>query len=131
MNKLSYCGNDCSVCPRYTATEKGDIPQLKGVADLWFRVGWRDKVVSPEEIKCYGCLTSNFCRYGIQQCASSKEVDDCGMCPSYPCEISSKTFIQTQKYADSIKDKCSNEEYLTLQLAFFQKKMNLDGLHSK
>lgn len=24
MNKLAFCGNDCSVCPRYTATEKGE-----------------------------------------------------------------------------------------------------------
>lgn len=44
------CGNDCSVCPRYikepyvkTETE------LAHTAELWYKIGYRDHVVTNEE----------------------------------------------------------------------------------
>lgn len=55
MQKLAFCGNDCTVCPRYTATLSGDVLRLKAVAKLWNQLGWRDTIVPQEEIMCYGC----------------------------------------------------------------------------
>lgn len=40
---LTPCGNDCSACPRFTATASGDPALLAAVAELWHRLGWRDR----------------------------------------------------------------------------------------
>jgi hypothetical protein len=131
MQKLAYCGNDCTVCPRYIATQISDVLKLNEVAELWYKLGWRDKIVPVEEITCYGCSSSNFCSYGIQKCASEKNVDNCGKCNDYPCNLSLKTFERTQIYTESIKGKCSDELYQCLMTAFFLKKENLDKAHSQ
>jgi hypothetical protein len=131
MQKIASCGNDCFVCPRYIATQSGDVIRLKEVAELWNRLGWRDTVVSPEEIMCYGCSSSNFCRYGIQRCASEREVDNCGNCKDYPCNLTIRSFGQTKIYAESIKEKCTEEEYQSLKVAFSSKKENLDEVRNK
>lgn len=41
--KITLCGDNCIECPRYNAhTEE----ELKAVAELWYKVGWRECVVS-------------------------------------------------------------------------------------
>jgi len=131
MQKIASCGNDCFVCPRYIATQSGDVNRLKKVAELWNRVGWRDTVVSPEEIMCIGCSSSNLCRYEIKRCTSEKEVDNCASCKDYPCDLTIRSFEQTKIYAESIKGKCTEEEYESFTIAFFSKKENLDGIRNK
>lgn len=131
MKKLAFCGNDCSVCPRYTATQSGDISRLKAVAKLWYQLKLRDTIVSPEEIKCNGCSSSSFCRYGIHKCAFEKKVENCGDCKDYPCDLTVRSFEQTQKYAESISGKCTEEEYQSFEMAFFSKKKNLDKAKKK
>ena len=50
---IAACGNDCSACPRYVAPpyEKSD-EELKYTAELWLEIGYRDRLVSNEEIPC-------------------------------------------------------------------------------
>lgn len=131
MKKIALCGNDCAVCPRYTATQSHDDVKLNEIVKLWYKLGWRDKIVSAKEIMCYGCSSSNFCRYGIQNCASEKNVDNCGKCNDYLCKLIYKAFKQTQIYIESVKEKCLDEEYQCLMNAFFSKKENLDKAHSQ
>ena len=50
--RITLCGDNCIECPRYNAHSEAE---LKRVAELWYRVGWRDKVVTNEEITCSGC----------------------------------------------------------------------------
>ena len=45
MLKLAFCGNDCNTCERYIATQSGSIEQLKEVAALWKRLGYRENIV--------------------------------------------------------------------------------------
>ena len=48
---IAACGNDCAACPRYTASpyeKTGD--ELTHTAQLWMKIGYRDHVVSSEEI---------------------------------------------------------------------------------
>ena len=61
---IAACGNDCSACPRYVAPpyEKSD-EELKYTAELWLEIGYRDRLVSNEEISCIGCRPENWCRY--------------------------------------------------------------------
>ena len=45
--KITLCGDNCMECPRYHAhTDE----ELEAVAELWYKVGWREHVVSKEEM---------------------------------------------------------------------------------
>ena len=61
MKILAACGNDCSVCPRYTALpyeKTGE--ELQHTAELWMKIGYRDHVVTNDEIACSGCRPDMF-----------------------------------------------------------------------
>ena len=72
---IAACGNDCSACPRYVAPpyEKSD-EELKYTAELWLEIGYRDRLVSNEEISCIGCRPENWCRYLVVKCCEDKNV---------------------------------------------------------
>ena len=64
MEKITLCGDDCLKCPRYLAqTEEA----LRRAAELWYRVGWRDHVVSNEEIRCAGCTPEKPCTFQLTE----------------------------------------------------------------
>ena len=44
---ITLCGDNCTWCSRYNARSEAE---LRKVAELWHRVGWRDTVVSNDEI---------------------------------------------------------------------------------
>lgn len=120
---LAACGNDCSACPRHLPkTEE----ELKRTAELWEKIGYRDCVVSTEEISCVGCSPDNWCRYQIIQCVSEKEISDCGKCRQYPCAKIEECFATTRLFIPSCRKVCNPEEYQMLVSAFFEKKKNLD-----
>ena len=50
---IAACGNDCSACPRYVAHpyEKTE-EELQHTAELWMKIGYRDHIVTNEEISC-------------------------------------------------------------------------------
>ena len=56
MEKITLCGDNCLECPRYLARTNSE---LEKVAELWFRVGWRDRIVPIDEIRCFGCTSHN------------------------------------------------------------------------
>ena len=131
MEKLGVCGDDCSICPRYIATQQGDAETLRQAADLWKRAGWRDEVGSPKEMICSGCASVKWCRYDdIRDCAQTKEISNCGECDMYPCDKISTVFERTRSYAKQCKDSCSKEDYECLHKAFFSKKSRLDQIHA-
>lgn len=45
--RIALYGDNCIECPRYNAYGEAE---LKNIAELWYKVGWRDRVVSNEEI---------------------------------------------------------------------------------
>lgn len=121
---LAACGNDCAQCPRHLPrTEE----ELRETAELWRRIGYRDHVVSPEEISCAGCSSHNWCRYEIVKCAEKKGGSTCGSCPEYPCARIVECFQVTESFAPQCKACCTPEQYDALASAFFEKKRNLDA----
>lgn len=126
MLELAFCGDDCNYCPRYIATINNDYNQLRDVALLWAKVGWKDTVVTPEEMVCHGCNQVNHCRYGIRECALDKNVSNCGACNNYPCNKVIEMFEQTEVIDRKCQDILSQEDYQRLQKAFFSKRVNLD-----
>ena len=97
MEKITLCGDNCCKCPRYLAKTNGD---LEKVAELWFRIGWRDRIVPIEEIRCTGCTSHKQCTYCLVDCVKENHVEKC-------------------------KAVCTDEEYRMLKSAFFHKEENL------
>jgi len=132
MEILGYCGDGCNACPRYVATQSGDVERLKEVAALWKRAGWRDAIVPAQEMICHGCASVKWCRYNdVRLCAQERGIDNCGKCTDYPCEKIEVVFAQTQAYAKLCKATCSAQDYERFEEAFFSKRKQLDGVHAE
>ena len=123
---IAACGNDCSACPRYTAHpyEKTE-EQLRHTAELWMKIGYRDHLVSNEEIACSGCKPENWCRYGVAKCCEEKGISNCSECYEYPCDNMKECFEVTKSFEPMCRKVCTDEEYEMLKRAFFEKEMNL------
>ena len=126
MKILAACGNDCSVCPRYTAPpyeKTGE--ELQHTAELWMKIGYRDHVVTNDEIACSGCRPENRCRYRVIKCCAEKGIKTCAACPAYPCETMRECFAVTRSFEPKCREVCSDAEYEILKRAFFEKEQNL------
>ena len=118
MEKITPCGDNCSVCPRYLAkTEE----QLKRVAELWFRIGLRDHVPSKEEIRCLGCAPYKPCTYQLVTCVQEKHVKKCNQCSQFPRAKIQDMLKRSKDYEKKCKAVCTDEEYHMLKAAFFRK----------
>ena len=128
---LAACGNDCSACPRYVVPpyEKTE-EELRFTAELWMKIGYRDRVVSPEEISCHGCRPENWCRFNVVKCCEQKGIATCGACPDYPCKTIKECFEVTRSFEPMCRKVCTKEEYAQIKKAFFEKEQNLNAIHS-
>lgn len=109
-------------CPRYLAKSE---KELSDVAQLWYRVGWRKKIVSSDEIRCLGCSSHKQCTYHLVECIKENKVKKCNECNQFPCEKIVQMLKQTKKYEEKCKKICSEKEYAILKKAFFNKESNL------
>ncbi len=122
-DKITLCGDNCFACPRYMA--KSD-EELKAVAELWRRVGWRDKEVPAEEMRCAGCSSHKQCTYHLVECVAEHKAQKCNQCSNYPCQKISDMLARSEQYQKKAKEVCSEAEYRQLESAFFDKKRNLE-----
>jgi len=126
MAIIGVCGDDCTRCPRFIATQSGDWSQLAGLAALWVRLGFRDALPEPEELACRGCTPSSPCAYADQrQCALERHFSNCGECVEYPCELASRGLARSDVAAEHCRRMCSAEEWEVFRGAFFSKRENL------
>jgi len=124
---LAPCGNDCSACPRFSATASGDPDKLAAVAVFWHRLGWRDRVVSNEEIACLGCPPSTPCRHDITTCVVDRGLATCRACADHgACPRVDAMLARTDLTADTCREQCDAETYAVLEKAFFRKRENLN-----
>jgi len=131
MIKLACCGNDCNYCPRYIGTINNDVDALKKAAEIWYKIGLRDKILSPDEMKCSGCSSVKWCKYGIKECCKKKKIDNCGYCAEMPCGKLKEMFKRTKKYEKISKSLLSKEEYNILKAAFWVKEKNLNKIKNE
>lgn len=101
--------------------------QLCHTARLWYQIGYRDRVVSNEEIACSGCKKENWCRYQVISCVTEKGIRHCGQCEQYPCENIKSCFAVTQSFVPACRAACTEEEFIQFEKAFFEKEKNLRG----
>lgn len=131
MAAKTACGNDCDSCPRYMATQSNDASRLREVAVLWKSVGWRAKVVTPEEMECRGCQSVDWCRHGIRGCAHEHGVKSCGQCREYPCAKVQEMLERTLAHVEICREACTPEDFAALERAFFHKKENLESARQR
>lgn len=122
---IAACGNDCAACPRYIAHpfEKTD-EELQHTAVLWMEIGYRDHIVTNEEIACNGCRPENRCRYQVVKCCAGRGIKNCGECEVFPCSKIKECFETTQSFEPKCRQVCTDEEYEQLKKAFFEKEKN-------
>ena len=123
---IAACGNDCVACPRYIEHpyEKTDA-ELRHMAELWMKIGYRDHIVSNEEISCTGCKPDNWCRYHVIAFCENRGIQNCSDCSKYPCNNMKECFEITKSFEPKCREICINEEYEILKTAFFEKEANL------
>ncbi len=131
MIKLACCGDDCNYCPRYTGTINNDEEALRRAAEIWYEIGWRDRILPPDEMKCYGCLSVKNCAYGIKGCCRKKKIDNCGYCVEMPCERLKEAVRRVKKFEKISKDLMSEEEYEIFKMAFWLKEKRLKRIRDE
>lgn len=122
MKKITLCGDDCSKCPRYLAQTESE---LKAVAELWHRIGWRNTVVSVDEIRCNGCSADKKCTYGLVDCTKTHKVERCSQCVNFPCDTIKDMLRRSEEYRKICLKVCTDEEYSQISGAFFNKFENM------
>ena len=119
---ISLCGDNCAACPRYLARS---AVELQATAELWFRIGWRDRICSDEEMRCSGCSPEKRCTYRLVDCTRAHGVEKCGCCEEFPCEKIGDMLERSAEYQRICRERCTAQEYGQLEQAFFQKEVNL------
>ena len=92
------------------------------------KIGYRDHVVSNEEISCTGCNAENWCRYKVVECCSGKRIATWAECENFPCKSMKECFEVTASFEHGCRQACTEDEYEMLKKAFFEKEENLNGL---
>ena len=119
----SVCGDDCAVCPRYLARTEEELHET---AVFWHRAGWRDHVVSNDEIRCAGCGSRGMCSFMLLPCIREHQVTACRECREYPCGKIADMLRRSEEKKAQCASACeSTEEFLMLCRAFYQKETNL------
>ncbi len=119
----SVCGDDCAVCPRYLArTEE----ELRETAVFWYKAGWRDHVVTHEEIRCGGCGSRGTCSFMLLPCVRSHGVAACRDCPEHPCGKIGGMLARSEAKKARCRAACEDgAEFRMLCRAFYEKEQNL------
>lgn len=120
--KITLCGDNCIECPRYNAHS---YQELTNIAELWYKIGWRDTVVPSEKMVCTGCSSHKKCTYQLIECTQKHDVIKCNQCNEFPCIKINDMLKRSMKYQQKCKMICSQKVYTILEKAFFNKEANL------
>lgn len=120
---ITLCGDNCIECPRYKGKTK---EELEKVAELWYNIGWMDKIVSADEIKCTGCSSHKQCTFKLVGCIKEHKISKCNQCTEYPCNKIEDMFKRSKEYKIKCKEVCSDSEYKMVERAFFHKEENMN-----
>ena len=121
----SVCGDDCAVCPRYLARTEEELHET---AVFWYRAGWRDHVVTNDEIRCAGCGTRASCSFMLLPCTREHGVDQCRECPGYVCDRVRSAWDRSAVKKERCERACDTpEEFAMLCRAFYEKERNMGG----
>ena len=119
----SICGDDCAVCPRFLAQTDDELHET---ALFWHRAGWRDHVVTNDEIKCTGCGCRPACAFMLLPCAKEHGVEVCKECGEFPCAKINRMFVNSEEKKLACRKACEcEEEFEMFVRAFYEKEKNI------
>ena len=119
----SVCGDDCAVCPRFLARTEEELHET---AAFWHDAGWRDHVVTNEEIRCAGCGSRGKCTFMMLPCLREHQAEACVDCAEYPCTKIDDMLKRSAEKQAQCRSACENDmEYAMLCRAFYDKERNL------
>ncbi|MEE0933718.1 MAG: DUF3795 domain-containing protein, partial [Clostridium sp.] len=78
-----------------------------------------------EEIACSGCSPHKKCTYQLVECTKEHSVNKCNQCNEFPCIKIKDMLERSAEYKRKCKEVCSEQEYIILEKAFFDKENNL------
>lgn len=120
------CGDDCAVCPRFLARTEEELHET---AEFWYRAGWRDHVVSNDEIRCTGCGCRPTCSFMLLPCTKEHDVSWCKECPEFECKKIEDVYLRSASKMEQCRKACeSEEEFQMFVRAFYQKEKNIRGV---
>lgn len=121
--RYSVCGDDCAVCPRFVARTDEELLET---AVFWNRAGWRDRVLSGDEMRCAGCGSRGMCSFKLISCVREHQVRACRECPEYPCAKIERMLEGSEAKKPGCRAACeSDEEFRMFCRAFYEKEANL------
>lgn len=124
---VGICGDNCSFCPRYVASQNGSVEAIEKVKKMWVRLGLRKPDFPLQAMTCNGCLPENKCAYSeLRSCVNSKGVENCGLCSQYPCETIEAVFANSERLRSQASLVCTGVEMELLDKAFFSKSEYFD-----
>lgn len=100
---IAICGIDCFKCDVYQATINND-ENLR--LDLVKQYTTKDHTPKPSDFHCEGCFKIKDDGCMIRQCATNKQVENCGVCDEYKCDRVMKHFEKSptsQQILDEIR----------------------------
>ncbi len=119
----SVCGDDCAVCPRFLARTDEELHET---AVFWHQAGWRDHVVSNDEIRCAGCGSRSICSFMLLPCTLEHGVKACRECPEFVCEKVRSTYQRSEAKKSQCEKVCETQaEFKMLCRAFYEKEANM------
>ncbi len=106
MDKMAYCGFDCTRCPLYLLS-KGNIDagRREGIVrDLLNEYNG----LKEEDLYCDGCKSGRrlfpFCSdCYIRKCCMSKGIENCSECSEFPCKELVKIFSDFPKGLEHLR----------------------------
>lgn len=120
---LSVCGDDCAVCPRFLARTEEELHET---AVFWYKAGWRDHVVTNEEISCTGCGCRPVCSFMLLPCTREHQVSMCYECSEFICDRVTDTLQGSNEKMLKCKAACESEkEFELFRRAFYEKEKNM------
>ena len=90
------------------------------VAKLWYKVGFRNKIVSSEEISCKGCSPEKECSYNLIECIKNNKVQKCNECKNFPCDKINQMLERSKEHQIRCAQKKNMKNYTML---FLKKKL--------
>lgn len=120
---ISVCGDDCAVCPRFLAKTEEELHET---AVFWHKAGWRDHVVTNEEIRCAGCGSGQKCSFMLLPCTKEHGVSMCYECGSFPCGKVAGALKSSREKMRLCREACeSDTEFALFKRAFYEKEKNM------
>lgn len=85
---IAYCGQVCTECPAYIATQNNDKKALEETAAKWREMF--DPSITAENILCDGCQSDgrkigHCSECEVRACAIEHGVANCAYCDDYGC----------------------------------------------